>query len=325
MSPRGPIILVGCLLAFGSSPTSVGAWARPGQDEAREAFSAGRFEEASSLLRPRAEAGEAAAQFLLGLMYRDGLGIPRDISEAKRWLSLAAAQGYDGARFVLGEIELVDGSASAATVPTRPLGRSGDETEAVPADTPVPRPEPSPHATLRDEQPRPEPRPPVEPVPAQTGPLTGRAHWLELAALQGTSSAQYDLARLYESGRGAPHDPAKALAWYRKAAEQGHTQAQVQLAYLLAAGESVPRDVAESTRFYRMAAEGGDARAQFSLAMLLQAGGEADPVEALVWLERARAGSTGQLQATASRERDKLAANLSQDQLDQVRDRLAGR
>ena len=63
-----------------------------------------------------------------------------------------------------------------------------------------------------------------------------RVHWLEIAAKQGNSSAQYDLARLYESGRGAPRDVPRALAWYRDAAGQGHVSAQLQLAYLLAAG-----------------------------------------------------------------------------------------
>ena len=40
----------------------------------------------------------AAAQFNLGLMYRNGQGVSKDASEALHWFSLAAAQGYPGAQ-----------------------------------------------------------------------------------------------------------------------------------------------------------------------------------------------------------------------------------
>ena len=38
--------------------------------------------------------GDAGAQFVLGLRYHNGAGVPRDHAEAARWLRLAAEQGH---------------------------------------------------------------------------------------------------------------------------------------------------------------------------------------------------------------------------------------
>ena len=53
-------------------------------------------------LRARAEQGEAEAQYDLGVMYANGLGVPEDDAEAVRWLRLAAGQGFAAAQFTLG-------------------------------------------------------------------------------------------------------------------------------------------------------------------------------------------------------------------------------
>ena len=44
--------------------------------------------------KPLAEQGDAKAQFLVGAMYSDGIGVPHDHKEAARWYRLAAEQGY---------------------------------------------------------------------------------------------------------------------------------------------------------------------------------------------------------------------------------------
>ena len=40
-----------------------------------------------------AEKGNARAQFMLGFMYEEGIGVKQDYAEAMRWYKLAAAQG----------------------------------------------------------------------------------------------------------------------------------------------------------------------------------------------------------------------------------------
>ena len=50
-----------------------------------------------------ADQGSAAAQYSLGLMYDEGLGVfPQDYAEAARWFRLAADQGFADAQFSLG-------------------------------------------------------------------------------------------------------------------------------------------------------------------------------------------------------------------------------
>ena len=49
-------------------------------------------------LRARAEAGVAVAQYDLGVMHANGLGVPEDDAEAMRWYRLAADQGHADAQ-----------------------------------------------------------------------------------------------------------------------------------------------------------------------------------------------------------------------------------
>ena len=44
-------------------------------------------------LHSRAEQGNAAAQYNLGVMYDNGEGVPQDYAEAAKWYRLAAEQG----------------------------------------------------------------------------------------------------------------------------------------------------------------------------------------------------------------------------------------
>jgi TPR repeat protein len=51
------------------------------------------------------------------------------------------------------------------------------------------------------------------------------ASWLRRAADQGHGEAQYQLGRLYLSGRGVPDDRREAVAWLTKAAAAGYAPA----------------------------------------------------------------------------------------------------
>ena len=48
-------------------------------------------------IRPLAEQGDASAQYNLGVLYDNGLGVPQDKVRAYMWFTLPAAQGRDGA------------------------------------------------------------------------------------------------------------------------------------------------------------------------------------------------------------------------------------
>lgn len=57
---------------------------------------------AAKLLLPAAKAGNAMAQHLVGRMYNEGRGLPRDSAEAMKWTRRAADRGIPGAQFALG-------------------------------------------------------------------------------------------------------------------------------------------------------------------------------------------------------------------------------
>lgn len=60
------------------------------------------YAEAARWYRLAAEQGHAVAQYGLGMMYSNGVGVPEDDVEAVRWYRLAAEQGYAGAQASLG-------------------------------------------------------------------------------------------------------------------------------------------------------------------------------------------------------------------------------
>jgi len=60
-----------------------------------EAYDRGDYATALTEFRPVAQQGNADAQFILGVMYSKGQGVPQDDVQAHMWLSLAAAQGKE--------------------------------------------------------------------------------------------------------------------------------------------------------------------------------------------------------------------------------------
>lgn len=62
--------------------------------EGIDAYAKGNFAIALEKLKPLAEHGNAQAQFHLGMMYRQGNGLPQDNKEAGGWLNKAAEQGH---------------------------------------------------------------------------------------------------------------------------------------------------------------------------------------------------------------------------------------
>ncbi len=66
------------------------------------AYQPGHYATALREWRPLAEQGNAKAQFNLGVMYRNGEGVPQDDAKAARWYSKAAEQGDANAQNNLG-------------------------------------------------------------------------------------------------------------------------------------------------------------------------------------------------------------------------------
>ena len=71
------------------------------------ALQAGDYATVLQEWKPLAEAGDAITQYTLGVMYKNGQGVPQDYAEAEKWWRLAAEQGFAHAQYNLGTIYLV--------------------------------------------------------------------------------------------------------------------------------------------------------------------------------------------------------------------------
>ncbi|KLN61689.1 hypothetical protein WH96_04985 [Kiloniella spongiae] len=69
-----------------------------------EAFEQGNYGIAREALTPIAEDGYDEAQYVLGQIYEQGLGVSKDTDLARKWYRLAADQGHQGALVKLSEI-----------------------------------------------------------------------------------------------------------------------------------------------------------------------------------------------------------------------------
>jgi Sel1 repeat len=84
----------GCGTLFTGCCGAFGGWGA--------AYKHGDYSTALRLFHPLADNGNAQAQFGLGLLYNDGLGVPQSYAEAIKWFRKAAEQGLAPAQHNLG-------------------------------------------------------------------------------------------------------------------------------------------------------------------------------------------------------------------------------
>ena len=97
--------------------------------------------------------------------------------------------------------------------------------------------------------------------------------YLLRAAELGDAEAQWQLARLFETGAAATHSPQQAREWYEKAAEAGLATAQYDYGRVLEAGLAAEPDAEAAVRWFQASASAGHADAQYALGRLYEAGG----------------------------------------------------
>lgn len=162
-------------------------------------------EEKIAETKRKAEAGEASAQYHLGVMYHNGEGVPYDAAKAVEWHQKAAAQGNMDAQFNLGVMYLngegvhkdavmavewlQKAAAQENTNAQFRLGVMYHNGEGVPKDA------------------------------------TKAVDWYQKAAARGDVIAQKNLGWMYEKGDGVPKDASKAAEWYQKVAAQEKREA----------------------------------------------------------------------------------------------------
>ena len=216
--------------------------------EAYEAFQRGDYGEARSIWSTLAYAGDVDAQFNLGTLYENGLGVDADAEQAARWYRAAASRRVDLARLALArlqrvgalepepdedQIKLLETAARRGLAEAQyELGVAYDHGVGVTQN----------HATA--------------------------AGWYQRAAEQGLTDAQYNLATLYDEGLGTPRDIVQAREWYIRAADAGEARAMNNLGFIYEKGLLGVRDYGKAVVWYRRAARKGLAIAQSNLAVL---------------------------------------------------------
>ena len=165
------------------------------------AYERGDYAAAYENWRPLADRGSPAAQFNIGHLYHQGLGVAQDLDAAREWYLKAASQGDSNAQYELGAMhaqgdgvprdyaaaidwyrQAAEAGHSKASMKLGNLYRDG---RGVPQD---------------DEK---------------------AAHWIVKAADQGEKSAQIAASVIFSEGLGVPKDLVEAYMWASIAASRG--------------------------------------------------------------------------------------------------------
>ena len=157
---------------------------------------------AADLFTQAATSGNAAAAHYLGSLYRRGVGVPQCLDLAYRWILQSAQSGYPEAEVNLGVLY------------EQGLGVAADDEQA--------------------------------------------AHWYNRAAVRGLGDGLYRLALLYDAGRGVEQDATKAAALFERASARSNAQARTALGRKYYVGDGVPQDLVVAYMYLTLGAGLGD-------------------------------------------------------------------
>jgi TPR repeat protein/beta-lactamase regulating signal transducer with metallopeptidase domain len=241
-------------------------------------------------IRRSADQENAEAQYHLGYMYDEGVGVEAGDEQAVTWYSKAAEQGHAVAQSRLGDIyagrryipEYIDieSSYDIQSASARKKGNpvlapiyAFDNGSGHKAEKPVEKLYHNGHVFYeRTEQ-----------------DYKQAVTWYLRAAERGHADAQSGLGILYAMGRGVDQNDKQAAAWFRKAADQGHDKAQFSLGDQYYWGKGVEQDYKQAFYWYHLAAEQGFIPAQFILGVMYMEGKgvKQDAKQAESWLQKA--------------------------------------
>ncbi|NLI76042.1 MAG: sel1 repeat family protein [Candidatus Riflebacteria bacterium] len=233
-------------------------------DLARQAEKAGDEAQAFFWYLQGARRKEAGCCQAVGLLYKSGKGVIRDLDKAREWLGRAADLGLAEAWLHLGAMAAESRFPDLAQA--RDLFRRGAEQG---------------NQECRFRLGRMHER-------GEGGPADGAAAaaCFRQAAEAGHARAQFQLGLLLLQGRLVPADPEEAARWFRRAADQDFPPAHFQLGLMARDGHGLPPDPDQAARSLARAADLGDPDAQLQLGLLLgdRRWEGANPREAEKWL-----------------------------------------
>ena len=183
-----------------------------GLSDALTAFEIKRYDQALSEFSYLADEGDATAVYYLGKMYAQGLGVEKDNQRAIEYYQKAESAYNIDAAYELAEILLADvkdKDDERFQMGLKYLKRAAYAGQAEALN--------------------------------QLGEMYEKGDWVGkdyksafgfflMGALKGDAKSQFNVARLYFSGKGAPQDYENGLKWMSRSARQGYVLAQKELA-----------------------------------------------------------------------------------------------
>lgn len=238
-------------------------------------FSTGRgdYAEAAIWSRKMAELGHSSGQYNLGVMYAEGLGVPRDRAQALAWLQKAASQHDFNASLARKYLEHLENPNPPPASPPPDFDAVRRQAEQGNAEA---------QNTLgilyRDDR-------SVLKDDAQA------VASFRQAAEQNYARAEANLADMYIEGKGVPKDEELSVYWLRKAAEHGDAESQVALSRMYFNGIfGVRKDVALGLQWMMKAADGGYDVALYEMGRTYESGlrgMSTDKAKAIYWYQQA--------------------------------------
>jgi len=190
-------------------------------------------------LRARANAGDAQAQFNLGVDYRWGFGVRQSATEAARWYRKAAHQGVAEAQYVLGILH------ENGSIGDRPDAAEAAHWYRKAADQGYVEAQYKLGLAYEDGS-------------GVKKDATKMVHWYRKAADQGFAGAQFRLGFLYETGRvGDKPDAVEAAHWYQKAQVSRDAMNDASQMYDLAKDDPDRNQILDAVRKLHSATEHG--------------------------------------------------------------------
>lgn len=200
-----------------------------GLKEGDEAMEKEDFKTALKEFTALANKGDAQAQFNLGAMYNEGLGVDEDVAKAFAFFLKAAEQKHPRAQFVVGHMYSSGRGVTAnkqESLQWKQKAASQGYAQA--------------QSDLGDHD-------------YEQKNYAEALVWYRKAAEQNNANAQYGIGYQYYKGEGVPVDLNEAIQWMLKAANQGNVNAQDDLANIYAR----QKNYADAVKWTLKLAEGG--------------------------------------------------------------------
>lgn len=265
--------------------------------QATAAYDRKDYTAAMALYRKLADRSDPNAQFEIGSMYQDGLGVPQDYAQARAWYEKSAQQGDDRALWNIGWMYELGKSVDRNFAEALHWYEKAADRGRAKFQYQVGKIYLSGRQTAKDckagmawllkaaNQGHPEAQTLLGWVYAGSvdcgvRDLMAARTWMERSAKQGFGLAEVGLGRMYLEGIGGEIDYEAALNWLKKgtadleqfASDHAYDGIRAETLQILGRiyerGAGVPRNDSQAINFYQRAAALGDADAKKRLARL---------------------------------------------------------